>query len=84
MDSTPAVGSGVLATAWKRPERIGAVSQHDGFVLLNRKSTRRSVGQRTRPDSMKADGAGLEPARPFGHLPCTPNRQPSVFRVVLS
>ena len=38
-----------LATAWKRPERSGAVSQHDGFVLLNRKSTRRSVGQRTRP-----------------------------------
>ena len=25
---------GVLATAWKRPEKSGAVSQHDGFVLF--------------------------------------------------
>ena len=23
-----------LATAWKRPEKSGAVSQHDGFVLF--------------------------------------------------
>ncbi len=66
MDSTPAVGSVCLATAWKRPEKSGAVSQHDGFVLLNRKSTRRSVGQRTRVAFEKASGAGLEPAGPFG------------------
>lgn len=30
----------------------------------------------------EADGAGFEPAKPFGCYPCTPNRQPSVFQYV--
>ena len=83
VDSTPAVGSGVLPLRAKRPERKGFVSTRNGFVLLNRNSTRRSGGQRSRPYSMEADGAGLEPAEPCGRLPCTPNRQPSVFRGVV-
>jgi hypothetical protein len=32
---------------------------------------------------LKADGAGLEPARPIGRLPCTPNGQSSVYRVLI-
>ena len=57
-----------LATAWKRPERSGAVSQHDGFVLLNQieKTLGEVLVRGPVSLSMKADGAGLEPAGPFG------------------
>ena len=46
------------------------------------KGTRRSVGQRSRPDgTFKADGTGIEPAQPFGLIPWTPCRQSSVYVV---
>ena len=69
---------GCLATAWKRPEKSGAVSQHDGFVLLCEKSPG-EVLVREPVLSRKLAGRDSNPLD-LAVVPCTPNRQPSVFR----
>ena len=69
-----------LATAWKRPEKSGAVSQHDGFVLLNQ--IEKALGEVLAREpvllSRKLAGRDSNPLD-LTVVPCTPNRQPSVF-----
>ena len=75
---------GVLATAWKRPESSGAVSQHDGLVLLNQME--KALGEVLVREpvllSRKLAGRDSNPLD-LSVVPCTPNRQPSVFRYVV-
>ncbi len=59
------------------PRRLVEDVLRTGSRIVSRHSTK--CGQRTRPSIFDvADWAGLEPARPCGRLPWTPNRQSSV------
>ncbi|CAD79114.1 hypothetical protein RB11424 [Rhodopirellula baltica SH 1] len=72
-----ATASETSRTKWDRFD-----TQWFCVVESNRKNTRRSVGQRPVSLSRKLAGRGSNPLD-LSVVPCTPNRQPSVFRCVV-